>query len=161
MNTRESNLQVTFPLSASNEMATYNWDIGTIQRPTVEPKKFEVPSHQWIDLTDMTGKFGATILTDCKNGSDKPDDHTIRLTLIRTPGVRGGYPDQATQDLGHHEFIYGFAGHSGGWRDAQTDWLAQRLNAPLMALETAKHEGSLGRSFSLLKLINSRFAFWR
>jgi alpha-mannosidase len=155
-NTRESNLKATFPLAASNEMATYNWDIGTIQRPTAEPKKFEVPSHQWIDLTDMTGKFGATILTDCKNGSDKPDDHTIRLTLIRTPGVRGGYPDQATQDLGHHEFVYGFAGHSGGWRDAQSDWQAQRLNAPLIAFETAKHEGALGRSFSLLKVSSPR-----
>ena len=137
-NTRESNLKATFPLAASNEMATYNWDIGTIQRPTAEPKKFEVPSHQWIDLTDMSGKFGATILTDCKNGSDKPNDHTIRLTLIRTPGVRGGYPDQATQDLGHHEFTYGIAGHAAGWRDAQTDWQAQRLNAPLIAFETVK-----------------------
>ncbi len=155
-NTRESNLKATFPLAASNEMATYNWDIGTIQRPTAEPKKFEVPSHQWIDLTDMSGKFGATILTDCKNGSDKPDDHTIRLTLIRTPGVRGGYPDQATQDLGHHEFAYGIAGHADGWRDAQTDWQAQRLNAPLIAFETSKHEGALGRSLSLLKVSNPR-----
>ncbi len=90
-NTKESNLKATFPLVASNQMATYNWDIGTIERPTAEPKKFEVPSHQWIDLTDMSGEFGATILTDCKNGSDKPNDHTIRLTLIRTPGTRGGY----------------------------------------------------------------------
>ena len=73
-NTRESNLKAVFPLTALNEMATYNWDIGTIQRPTAQPKKFEVPSHQWIDLTDMSGKFGATILTDCKNGSDKPND---------------------------------------------------------------------------------------
>ncbi len=155
-NTRESNLKATFPLTASNEMATYNWDIGTIQRPTAEPKKFEVPSHQWIDLTDMSGKFGATLLTDCKNGSDKPNDNTIRLTLIRTPGIRGGYPDQATQDLGHHEFTYGIAGHADGWRDAQTDWQGQRLNAPLIAFETSKHEGALGRSFSLLKVSNPR-----
>jgi alpha-mannosidase len=155
-NTRESNLKATFPLAAANEMATYNWDIGTIQRPTADPKKFEVPSHQWIDLSDMSGKFGTTILTDCKNGSDKPDDHTIRLTLIRTPGVHGGYPDQATQDLGHHEFVYGIAGHVDGWRDAQTDWQAQRLNAPLIAFETSKHEGALGRSFSLLKVSNPR-----
>jgi alpha-mannosidase len=155
-NTRESNLKATFPLSASNEMATYNWDIGTIQRPTAEPKKFEVPSHQWIDLTDKSAEFGATILTDCKNGSDKPDDHTIRLTLIRTPGVAGGYPDQATQDIGHHEFTYGIAGHALGWRDAQTNWQAERLNAPLLVFATSKHEGSLGRSFSLLKVSNPR-----
>ena len=44
-------------------------------------------SHHWIDLTDESGSYGATILTDVKNGSDKRDDHTIRLTLMRTPGA--------------------------------------------------------------------------
>ncbi len=155
-NTRESNLKAVFPLTALNRVATYNWDIGTIERPTAEPKKFEVPSHQWIDLTDMSGEFGATILTDCKNGSDKPNDRTLRLTLIRTPGTRGGYPDQGTQDLGHHEFIYGIAGHARGWREAETDWQGQRLNAPLIAFQTSKHAGRLGRKFSLLKIGNPR-----
>ena len=154
--TRESNLKATFPLTASNVMATYNWDIGTIERPTAQPKKFEVPSHQWIDLTDMSGKYGATILTDSKNGSDKPTDNTLRLTLLRTPGVAGGYADQATQDIGHHEFVYGLAGHSSDWRISQTDWQAQRLNAPLFAFETSKHDGALGRTFSLLKINNPR-----
>jgi alpha-mannosidase len=155
-NTRESNLKASFPLAASNRMATYNWDIGTIQRPTAQPKKFEVPSHQWIDLTDMSGEFGATLLTDCKNGSDKPTDHTLRLTLIRTPGTRGGYPDQGTQDLGHHEFVYGIAGHAGDWRHGATDWQGQRLNDPPIAFETSKHPGALGREFSLLKVSSPR-----
>jgi len=155
-NTNESNLKAAFPLTASNSLATYNWDIGTIQRPSAQPKKFEVPSHQWIDLTDMSGEFGATILTDCKNGSDKPNDNTIRLTLIRTPGTSGGYPDQGTQDIGHHEFTYGIAGHAGNWRDGQTDWQGQRLNAPLIAFETSKHGGALGQEFSLLKVSNPR-----
>ncbi|MGO9402339.1 MAG: alpha-mannosidase [Terriglobales bacterium] len=155
-NTRESNLKATFPLTASNRTATYNWDIGTIDRPTAEPKKFEVPSHQWIDLTDMTGAFGATILTDCKNGSDKPNDNTIRLTLIRTPGTRGGYADQGTQDIGHHEFIYGVTGHGGGWRQAGSDWQGQRLNDPLIAFQTSRHAGALGREFSLLKVSSPR-----
>jgi alpha-mannosidase len=155
-NTKESNLKATFPLAASNRVATYNWDIGTIERPTAEPKKFEVPSHQWIDLTDVSGEFGATILTDCKNGSDKPNDHTIRLTLIRTPGTREGYADQGTQDIGHHEFVYGIAGHTADWRQSQTDWQAQRLNDPLIAFEAVKHAGGLGREFSLLKVSNPR-----
>jgi alpha-mannosidase len=155
-NTRESNLKATFPLAASNRMATYNWDIGTIDRPTAEPKKFEVPSHQWIDLTDMSGAFGATILTDCKNGSDKPNDNTIRLTLIRTPGTRGGYADQSTQDIGHHEFIYGLTGHSGDWRQAGSDWQGQRLNDPLIAFQTSPHAGALGREFSLLRVNSPR-----
>ncbi len=154
-NTRESNLKATFPLTASNQNATYNWDIGTIERPTAEPKKFEVPSHQWIDLTDMSGAFGATILTDNKNGSDKPNDNTIRLTLIRTPGTRGGYADQETQDIGHHEFVYGIAGHKGDWRQG-SDWQGQRLNDPLIAFQTSPHAGALGREFSLLNINSSR-----
>jgi alpha-mannosidase len=154
--TRESNLKATFPLTASNHIATYNWDIGTIERPTAEPKKFEVPSHQWIDLTDASGEFGATLLTDCKNGSDKLNDHTVRLTLIRTPGTAGGYTDQGTQDIGHHEFTYGIAGHAAGWREAQTDWQGQRLNAPLIAFQASKHSGALGATLSLLKVSNPR-----
>jgi alpha-mannosidase len=155
-NTKQSNLKATFPLTASNRMATYNWDIGTLERPTAQPKKFEVPSHQWIDLTDMSGTFGATILTDCKNGSDKPTDNTIRLTLIRTPGTRGGYPDQGTQDIGHHEFVYGIAGHAADWRAGQTDWQGQRLNDPLLAFESSKHSGTLGREFSVAKVSSRR-----
>lgn len=155
-NTRESNLKATFSLTAWNRMATYNWDIGTPQRPTAERRNYEVPSHQWIDLTDMSGEFGATILTDCKIGSDKPNDHTIRLTLIRTPATHGEYPDQGTQDIGHHEFVYGIAGHSAGWREAGTDWQGQRMNDPLFAFKTSKHTGTLGREFSLMKVNNPR-----
>ena len=155
-NTRESNLKAVFPLTASNRMASYNMGIGTLQRPNAQPKEFEVLSHQWIDLTDTSDGWGTTILTDCKNGSDKPNDNTIRLTLIRTPGVRGGYRDQATQDLGHHEFVYGLAGHADGWRDSETDWQGQRLNDPLIAFETTKHPGTLGHEFSLVKVSNPR-----
>src|SRR5207244_4929260 len=110
-NTKEANLKATFPLTAANDLATYNWDVGTIQRPNEEERQFEVASHQWIDLTDKNGAYGATVLTDCKNASDKPDDKTLRLTLIRTPGTRGGYADQGTQDIGHHEILFGLAGN--------------------------------------------------
>ncbi len=37
-------------------------------------------------LITLTGTWGATILIDVKNGSDKRDDSTIRLTLLRSPG---------------------------------------------------------------------------
>ncbi len=157
-NTKGANLKATFPLAASNSMATYNWDVGTIERANNDEKKFEVPSHQWFDLTDKSGAFGVTVLSDCKNASDKPDDSTLRLTLLRTPGIgaRAGYADQATQDLGRHEFVYGLAGHAGDWRQGETDWQAQRLNQPLMAFESPKHAGALGKSFSLLRVSNSR-----
>ena len=155
-NSKEVNLKATFPFSAQNKMATYNWDVGTIQRPNEEERQFEVASHQWIDLTDRSSGFGATVLTDCKNASDKPNDNTLRLTLLRTPGTRGGYTDQGTQDLGHHEFVFGLAGHDGDWRQGQTDWQAYRLNQPLLAFESSKHSGSLGKQFSLAKLNNNR-----
>lgn len=153
-----ANLKATFPLSATNWNATYNWDIGTIQRGTNDERKYEVPSHQWFDLTDKSGSFGVTVLSDCKYGSDKPDDSTLRLTLLRTPGIgpRAGYVDQATQDWGHHEFVYGLASHSGDWRSEQSDWQAQRLNQPLIAFQSSRHPGGLGRNFSILRLNNSR-----
>lgn len=154
--TKEANLKATFPLSAANNLATYNWDIGTIQRPNEAERQFEVPSHQWIDLTDKSGAFGVTILTDCKNASDKSDDRTIRLTLIRTPGTRGGYPDQGTQDIGRHEILFGLAGHAGDWRQSQTDWQAYRLNQPLIAFQSPAHPGALGKSFSLMRVNNER-----
>lgn len=147
-------LKATFPLTASNPMATYNWDVGTVERGTNDERKFEVPSHQWFDLTDRSGAYGVTVLSDCKNGSDKPDDSTLRLTLIYTPGLGAGngrnYHDQTTQDWGRHEFVYGLAGHRGDWRAGATDWQAQRLNQPLIAFTPPKHAGALGKTFSLL-----------
>jgi alpha-mannosidase len=153
-------LKATFPLSASNPEATYNWDVGTIARSNDYDRKFEFPSHQWFDLTDQRGAYGVTILSDCKYGSDKPDDKTLRLTLLYTPGLGTGnghdYSDQTSQDWGHHDFVYGLAGHAADWRQSQTDWQAWRLNQPLIAFETTKHNGGLGKSFSLLKVNNSR-----
>jgi alpha-mannosidase len=154
--TKEANLKATFPLAAANKLATYNWDIGTVQRPNAEERQFEVASHQWIDLTDHSGAYGVTVLTDCKNGSDKPDDKTLRLTLVRTPGTRGGYADQGTQDIGRHEILFGLAGHENGWREGGTDWQAYRLNQPLIAFESSKHSGTSGKSFSLLKINSDR-----
>jgi len=151
-----ANLKATFPLSAINDDATYNWGLGTVHRSTASERQFEVASHQWIDLTDRSNTFGATILTDCKNGSDKPTNNTIRLTLVRTPGVDTGYTDQASQDWGHHEFTFGIAGHSGTWHDGETDWQGYRLNQPLIAFQAAKHAGSLGKSFSLISISNPR-----
>jgi alpha-mannosidase len=159
-----SNVKAVFPLTASNKMATYNWEVGTVQRPTAAERQFEVASHHWIDLMDSSGTYGATILTDVKNGSDKRDDHTIRLTLIRTPGLPAGvthpqgltYGDQLNQDWGHHEIVFGIAGHAGDWRQEGTDWQAYQLSTPLVAFATTAHAGSLGRKFSLMTVSDPR-----
>jgi alpha-mannosidase len=157
---REAALKAVFPLTAANSQATYNWDVGTIERGTNDERKFEVPSHQWFDLTDKGGGYGVTVLSDCKYGSDKPDERTLRLTLLYTPGLGAGtaweYHDQTTQDLGRHEFVYGLAAHAGDWRRGETDWQAQRLNQPLIAFQSSPHAGALGKSLSLLETNNSR-----
>ncbi len=154
--TKNANLKAVFPLAASNRNATYNWDVGTVQRPNEDDRQFEVATHEWIDLTDQGGAFGETILTDKKYGSDKPGDNTIRLTLIRTPGTRGGYQDQGTQDIGHHEIVFGLAAHEGDWRQGNADWQGYRLNTPLFAFDSPKHPGRLGKTFSLVKISNPR-----
>jgi alpha-mannosidase len=163
-----TNVKAVFALTASNENATYNQEIGTVERPNENERQFEVGTHQWIDLTDKSGSYGTTLLTDSKNGSDKFDDHTIRLTLLRTPGFpplqpgqqvgRGGraYSDQLNQDWGHHEFVFGIAGHKGDWHSAQTDWQGHRLNEPLLAFDSPAHAGALGKQFSLVSVSTPR-----
>ncbi len=153
--TPQANLKATFPLAASNPEATYNWDIGTIRRGNDRPKQYEVASHQWLDLTDRGGAFGVTVLTGAKNGSDKPDDSTLRLTLVRTPGISPGweeYGDQSTQDWGHHELVYGLAAHAGDWRAEHSLWQALRLEQPLVAFVGAPHAGALGKQLSLVRV---------
>lgn len=158
----EENLKVAFPLVASNPNATYNEDVGVVERPNASERQFEVVGHKWIDLTDTSGSFGATILTDDKNASDKPNNNTIRLTLLRSPGIQrngattANYTDEANQDWGHHEIRFGITGHKGSWREAQSDWQGFRLNDTLRAFTTEPHAGQLGKQFSLLKVNNTR-----
>jgi len=141
-------LKAAFPLSVSNQNATYNWGMGTIERGNNEPKKYEVPSHEWFDLTDRSGDYGVSILEDSKFGSDKPTDNEVRLTLLYTPGVRGSYMDQHSQDWGVHEMRYAIFGHVGDWRAAQVEWRGRRFNQALRGFWCDKHSGRLGRTFA-------------
>jgi alpha-mannosidase len=159
--TAGTNLKAAFSLRPSNPKATYSWDVGTVERPNSQPRQYEVASHRWIDLTDKSGDYGVTLLTDVKNGSDKPTDQTIRVTLLRSPGAKptadghpGNFSDQTTQDWGHHEIDLGLTGHAGDFRREQTMWQAYRVNDPLISFTTEKHPGTLGKSFSLVRVSN-------
>lgn len=144
--TQERSLKATFPLKVSNSEATYDLQVGTIRRGNNTKDRYENPAHQWMDLTQPDGSWGVSILNDCKYGSDKPDDHTLRLTMAYTPGVRSfGYQDQATQDIGRHSMVYAIAPHAGDWRNRLTPWLAARLNQPLRAFRVDPHDGRLGK----------------
>jgi alpha-mannosidase len=153
-------LKAEFPLTVANPLATYNWDLGKIQRGNDEPKKYEVPSHQWFDLTDKSGDYGVSILSPTKYGSDKPADNLLRLTLLYTPGIQNAesYHEQQWQDWGRQDFTYGIYGHAGDWRDGKSDWQAARLSQPLLAFRTTPHGGKLGKNFSLLKVDSDQIA---
>ncbi len=139
-------LKAVFPLTVSNPMATYNWEPGAVSRGNNDPKKYEVPSHQWFDVTHTDGSYGLSVLTRDKYGSDKPDDSTLRLTLLYTPGVHNQYQDQATQDWGEHDFVYGISGHAGDWAAGDTPWQAARLNLPLITFQAPAHPGGAGEA---------------
>ena len=152
--TRERSVRAAFPLTVSN--ATADYDIQTeppcLQEGNGHAKQFEYSFHQWFDLTDSKGDaggYGATVMCDSKYGADKPSDNTVRLTLLHTPGTRGGYPDQGSQDLGRHHILYAIEGHSGTWQHAHTYTQAARLNQPLAVFTAAPHAGPLGKTFSL------------
>jgi alpha-mannosidase len=149
-------LKASFPLVADNENATYNLGVGAIQRSNNNPKKFEVPSKEWFDLTDKSGKFGVSILEDCKYGSDKPDNNTLRLTLIYTPEAHKDFAHQASQDWGIHDIKYGLYSHSGNWTEGETPWQAEFLNKPLVVFETPEHSGTLGKNVSFLSFNSSK-----
>ncbi len=146
-------LKASFPTTISNKVATYNLGLGTIERSTNNEKLYEVPSHEWIDLTDKSGSYGISVLEESKYGSDFPNDKTIRLTLLFTP-VANICHDQATQDWGTHEIAYSLYSHKGDWRNGRPDWQGRCFNQPLLAFQVPSHPGYLGNSFSIVKISN-------
>jgi alpha-mannosidase len=150
--TRGRLLKAAFPLTLSSRLATYDLGLGAIERGNNRREKYEVPAQQWADLSSEAGYFGVSILSDGKIGWDKPDNSTLRLSLLRSPRTWRKFRHQATQDHGSHRFGYAIYGHRGGWRQGDTPWQGARFNQPLLAFQTTAHPGKLGRSFSFLRL---------
>lgn len=152
--TRNTLLKVAFPLSVSNPTASYDLGLGTIERGNASPSLWEVPAQQWADLTDASGIYGVSIVNDSKYGWDKPNDHTLRLTIFHTPEAAGNYPHGAYNSIGSHRLRFAVMGHANDWRAGQSPWAAARLNQPLQAFQTTAHPGTLGKSFSFLACDN-------
>ena len=144
-------VKAAFPMTASNPSATFDIGLGTVERPNANEHRYEVNAQQWADITDVKGDHGLAILTNYKCGWDKPDDHTLRLSLIRTPDTGGNWLHQQTNDIGRHRFDYALAGHAGDWRKGNVPRQAARFNQPLRAFQTTRHDGLGARAFSLLQ----------
>ncbi len=152
---RETLLKVAFPLTCANDSVTYDLGLGAIKRGLNTKQKYEVPGHQWADMTAPTGEYGVSILNDCKYGWDHPEAGILRLTLIHTPGVFESWNwvgDEKSQDNGHHEFTFAITSHAGPVSDSDTPEQAARLNQPLLTFGTESHSGKLGSQFSLLNV---------
>lgn len=147
-------LKAEFPLALDNEKATYDLGIGSVQRGNNVPNAYEVYAQQWADLTDSSDSYGVTVMNDCKYGWDKPDNNTLRLTLLHTPKTNGGYAYQDHQDMGHHTFTYSLVPHAGAFDKAPACKDAELLNQRVKAFVTAPHNGALGRSFSIASIDN-------
>lgn len=152
---KESLLKASFPLSVSNPNATYDLGMGSIERGNNTDIQYEVFSHQWTDLSSTDGSYGVSILNDGKYGWDKPNDNTLRLTLLHTPGMSERTYDQyqRTMDLGRHSFTYSIIGHEGPLNTAAADIAGDALNCPALALVGTKHTGK-ARSLSLVSSSN-------
>jgi alpha-mannosidase len=160
--THQTLLKAAFPLTSANPKATFGLGVGTIDRGNATGDKYEVPAQHWADLTAPDGSAGAAILSDFKYGWDKPTNDTLRLSLLHTPYVADntGYqrPYAEQNDLGPHRMTYAIYPHAGTWSAALVDLRAARLSQPLVAVQTAKHEGPLGRTFSLVSVSPARVA---
>ncbi len=138
---RCSLLSAAFPFTAANEKAVFDLGLGAEEgENTTSFPYFQHCVHQWADLTDIGGTFGAAVLNDCKYGMEKPDNNTLRLTLIHTP--KGAFMNQSAQDWQDHgKNLFKFAVTSHARTRDGVAAEAAAFNQPLFAFEVSKHEG--------------------
>ncbi|MDH3745072.1 MAG: alpha-mannosidase [Acidobacteriota bacterium] len=156
--TRSRILKASFPFAFGNPTATYDLGLGAIRRGNNHRLKYEVPAQQWADLSAVDGSHGVSILSDSRYGWDKPDDSTLRLTLVRSPGGRHKFRHQRYQDHGRHRLTYAIFSHPGSWAQAGSAAQAERLNQPLRPFQTDHHNGPLGRSIRFVEVEPSQVA---
>jgi len=141
-------LKVSFPLAASNSLATYDLGLGVIKRNNNTPKLYEVPAQMWADITAEDESFGVSIFSDSRSGWDKPKDNTLRLTAVHTPFYSYRWEcSQHLMDLGLNRFSFGIFSHEGNYTNGTQD-AALRFNQPMATFVTQAHKGKLGKSFS-------------
>ena len=143
-----------FSFTAENEKATFDLGLGAIERGNMSEKLFEVPAQKWVDLTDKSGEFGVSVLSECKYGWDKPDNNTLRLTCIHSPlGAFTKETRQDLQDLGRNCFSFGIYGHKGDIENG-TNKESMNFARKLITCEVKKSEskGEFSQLASLLKI---------
>ncbi len=142
-----------FSFTAESPVATYDLGLGAIKRGNMNEKLYEVPAQKWADITDESGKFGISVISECKYGWDKFDNNTLRLTLMHTP-LKNYRVDsmQSMMELGLNRYSYAIYAHAGTvGHDTQCE--ARNFVMPMAAFICSKHTGAqIGElSFGSLK----------
>lgn len=137
-----------FAFTCNNEKATFDLGLGAIQRGNMNEKLFEVPAQKWADLTDESGKYGVSVISECKYGWDKYNDNTLRLTVLHTP-LKNYRIDsmQSMMDIGLNRYSYAIFSHEGADLSA-TQLEARKFIQPPTAYVCTKHSGVLSSRYS-------------
>jgi len=158
---RAALLKAVFDLTSKNPTATYDLGLGVIERGNnsgggllLTHRKAEVPHQKWADLTACNGGYGVAILNDGKIGIDKPNDSTLRLTLIHMPArdFNHGYVNipagQDVQEVGENRFSFALYSHGGAWNRSGVQLEAAAFNQPMNVFQAVPHDGPLGGHYS-------------
>ncbi|HZJ77790.1 MAG TPA: glycoside hydrolase family 38 C-terminal domain-containing protein [Clostridia bacterium] len=133
-------LKTEFVLNADNEKATYDLGLGVIERGNNKKTLYEVPAQMWADITDTSGLYGVSVLSDSKYGWDKPRNNTIRLTGVYSP--RAPFRDnQHLQEFGLNRYSFAIYSHGGSWQNG-TQQRGMEFNEPMGVFEVEKHKSN-------------------
>ncbi len=141
-----SSLKLSILLAFSNESASYSLDTTEVSRLPNDSHMYEFPSKGWINLDADDGSCGFSFIHGDIYGSDRPDDHTIRPTLLYTPGRSHGtfmFHDQMTQDWGRHQFSYGLLPHNGSWDTSKAAAYSSMISNPLRPYQVTRSHRAL------------------
>jgi len=171
---RDHRLRVHFPTPVHAKYSEAESSFDVVQRPlgvpddTADWVEQPVPTHPQKSSVDVNdGAIGLLIinrgLPEYEVLQEKDGSATVALTLLRCVGwlSRDDYPCRKghagpaletpeAQCLGHHVFEYALVPHAGTWQHAYPE--AHAFNAPLRAVVTQQHDGSLPLTQSLICL---------
>lgn len=148
-------LKAEFSVTAENDVAAYDIGTGSAKRKTNTESLYEVPAQKWADITDENGKFGVAVFSDSRQGWDKPDKSTLRLTVAHTPMANYRWEcSQHIMDMGLNRYSFAIMGHSGDAEDVSA--YADSFCQPMHTFITEKHDGKLGRDYSFVKLSDDK-----
>jgi alpha-mannosidase len=143
-NTNNTILKAGFYLTPSNANATFGLGLGTIDRPNMTNRRYEVPAQQWASITNSDNAYGVAIMNTYKYGWSKMANNSLHLTFMHCPGT-------INKDAYTHNFKYAYYSYSGDWRNGVENQNL-RFNMPLVGFATTAHAGALGKTYSFFRV---------